>query len=202
MAFTTYGNNGLSSISGNFSDVSIVYINLDTLAGVNTWKIYFNVIPFVDNVQLNAGLYDAYNGGGNRMVGIDSQVMSLYNNDIGNYITGNYIRLCHLGIGNIGNEGMHLSFELHNCNINYTERDVGTSRDDMARTVRGTWLAGKQSNSNYQMTDVGSFMGDTYSGVTSKYTSTVFPTGVESIGFYMTTGNMSGNYKAVPVLSV
>lgn len=195
MAVTTYTKNGLSSLSGTFSNTSVVNINLDASAGVNTWKIYLNAIPHNDNVILYGGLYDAYNGGGNRMINVDSTVMSLYNNDVGVIESNrNYIRYVYYNMGNNTYEGMHLSLELHNCNLSYTVRDTSSSRDEMARTVRGTWLAGKQYITNYQMTDVGSFMGS------NSYTSSLFPTGVESISFYMNSGNMSGNYKAVPVL--
>lgn len=196
MTTTYYEGNGVAGKAGTFSNTSVVNINLDASAGVNTWKIYLNAIPHTDNVILYGGLYDAYNGGGNRMTNIDSQAMSLYNNDVGAYYNNqNYIRYVFYNIGNNTYEGVHLSLELHNCNLNFSVRDNTSSRDEMARTVRGTWLAGKQYVSNYQMTDVGSFMGS------NSYSSSLFPTGVESISFYMSSGNMSGNYKAIAILA-
>ena len=195
MATTIYDGDGLQSLTANFSNTSVVNINLQNSIGVNTWKIYLNAIPHTDNVILYGGLFDAYNGGGNRMINIDSTVMSLYNNDVGVIESNkNYIRYVYYNIGNNTFEGMHLSLELHNCNLSYNVRDDGNSRDEMARTVRGTWLAGKQYISNYQMTDVGSFMGS------NSYGPTLFLTGVECVSFYMSSGTMSGNYKAVPVL--
>ena len=196
MTITYYEGNGVAGKAGTFSNTSVVNIALDGTPGVNTWKIYLNAIPHTDNTILYGALYDAGGGGGNRMINIDSTVMSLYNNDVGVIESNkNYIRYVFYNIGNNTFEGVHLSLELHNCNLSYTVRDDGSSRDEMARTVRGTWLAGKQYVSNYQMTDVGSFMGS------NSYSSSLFPNGVVSASFYMSSGNMSGNYKAIAVLA-
>lgn len=196
MAITSYNGDGLYTKAGTFDNVSTVSINLDGTAGVNTWKIYLHVLPATDNTILYCGLYDAYNGGGNRMANIDSTCMSLYNNDVGSIDSNqNHVRFITYGVGNLYYEGLGLSFELQNCNLNYTQRDSTTSRLEMTRTVRGTWLCGKQYISNYQMTDVGSFMGST------AYSSTLFPTGVESVVFYMNSGNMTGNYKAIALFA-
>lgn len=196
MANTSLYGDGLYTKANTFSNTSVVNITLDNTEGVNTWKIYLNAIPHTDNVVLYGALYDGTSGSGNRMTNIDSTVMSLYNNDVGSIDSNqNYIRYVYYNIGNNTYEGMHLSLELHNCNLSYTLRDNSASRDEMARTVRGTWLAGKQYTTNYQMTDVGSFMGS------NTYSSTVFPIGVRSVSFYMSSGTMSGNYKAIALFA-
>ena len=195
MPTVTYNGNGISCLEGTFDNVSTVAINLGGTAGVNTWKIYLNLLPASDGTILYGALYDASNGGGTRMNNIDSTCMSLYNNDIGSIDSNrNYIRFIFYGVGNLFYEGLGLSFELHNCNLSYTERDTTTNRLEMTKSVRGTWLCGKQYTSNYQMTDVGSFMG------TNTYSSSQVPTGVESVVFYMSSGNMTGTYKAFPLL--
>lgn len=203
---TTYGRTGIASKSGTFSNSSLVSIPLwgydGYLAQVNDgrvgWRIYLSYQCSVDS-QLYMAIYDGTNANGNRLTNIDTQYMSLYNNDVGSFNNNvNYVRFNYYATGNGFQEGGQLVLDLHNAQYSYTARDNTSDRLELARSIQGTFIHGHNYTSDYQMTDVGSF---NHESSVNAYSSSYFPTGIKSLGFYVGSGSLTGTYQAIPSVS-
>lgn len=200
---TNYTRAGMASKSGTFTNSSLVSVPLweydASLTQVNSgeigWRIYLSYQCSNDS-QLYMALYDGFSTSTNRLTNIDTQYMSLYNNDVGSFNNNvNYVRLNYYATGNGTNEGGQVVIDLHNAQYSYPVRDSTTDRLELARSIQGTFVHGHNYTSDYQMTDVGSF---NHESSANPYSNTYFALGVRTLGFYMGAGTMNGTYEAFP----
>lgn len=199
---TTYAKYGPREISGTFENSSLVSFQLTDIFGDQRgkvgWRIYISYQCSNDS-NLYMAFYDGTSTSSNRLTNIDTQYMSLYNNDVGSFNNNvNYVRLNYYATGNGTNEGGQAVIDLHNAQLSYLDRDSTTDRLELARSIQGTFVHGHNYTSDYQMTDVGSFNHESSANV---YSSTYFSGGIGTIGFYMGAGTLSGTYQAIPSVS-